>query len=44
MTSAASKVASNKQALGYATTMCAAFTAEYENATAGRNAERELLG
>lgn len=44
MTSAASKVSNNKSALGYASTMCAAFTAEYENATAGRSAERELLG
>jgi hypothetical protein len=43
MTSAAAKVANNKAALRYATEMCTAFTAEYENATAGRTAERELL-
>lgn len=43
MTSATAKIVNNKAALKYATSMCTAFTAEYENATAGRTAERELL-
>ena len=41
--SATAKIANNREALQYATQMCAAFTAEYEDATAQRTEERNNI-